>query len=770
MIQKVSLPQWFSTPFSQKGRLISLHFLSFATSFLLARAQVLNHAAPLGVAFTAGVSKEHTVTAAIGALLGYLIPQNGLSNIQYMGAVGIAALTVFLLGNFFTIAKRPVFSSFVSGGSLLIILLVLYFAGETADSFPALLGEVLFTGGCSYFFGCFSQTIEKNSFCLSSGQIASCIIAVTLLLTALSGFTINDFSPARTLGFVLILFSARYGRESAGAITGVAMGISVYLSDPTLTAAVLGCMIGGLLAGLFSPLGKLGCGIAFLLINSLIGLQNFSYQILPVIYELLVATLVFILLPHKVNGFFNKLFSPTPQSSLVEGFRNSVVLRLSFAAEALQDVSQTVEEVSKKLKRINAPSFENVFHKTEDTACVGCSMRIYCWESNKGETLSSLLSATKLLRKQTTVSPTDFETEFYDRCLHPEKLLDALTLHFTDFLNRDAASRRLEEIQGVIAEQFQGISQMLLGLSEEFHTASHYDYDTAEQIRNGLLAMELNPMDVSCGTDRYGRLTAEIRLHREDNQKVNRAILLRELSSKCNRDFETPTLSEGGNSLLLTLSEKAEYTVNFGVAQHSYRNNKLCGDAYQAFFDGRGRFVMIVSDGMGKGGRAAVDGTMASGLMARLLKAGFHPNGALQIVNSAMLYKSTDESLATVDVTVVDLFSGVTEFFKAGAAPTILRKNKKAGVATGEAFPAGIVRGVTFDHSQTSLSQGDIIVMMSDGVMGDGTDWIGVELEVWNSPDATALAQHLADYAKRRCPAGQEDDITVAVAIIEKTY
>lgn len=85
-------------------------------------------------------------------------------------------------------------------------------------------------------------------------------------------------------------------------------------------------------------------------------------------------------------------------------------------------------------------------------------------------------------------------------------------------------------------------------------------------------------------------------------------------------------------------------------------------------------------------------------------------------------------------------------------------------------MPAGIVRGVTFDHTQTSLSKGDIIVMMSDGVIADGTDWIGVELETWKSPDATALAQHLADYAKRRCPPGQEDDITVAVAIIEKSY
>ncbi|MBR3844042.1 MAG: SpoIIE family protein phosphatase, partial [Clostridia bacterium] len=475
-------------------------------------------------------------------------------------------------------------------------------------------------------------------------------------------------------------------------------------------------------------------------------------------------------LPGKVNRFFNKLFSPPPEAPLVEGLRNSIVMRLAFAADALRDVSQTVEEVSAKLKKINAPSFEHIFQKTEDNACARCSMRIYCWESNKGETLSALLFATKKIRKTGTVQPEDLPTPFTEHCLHLERVLDTLTVHLNDFLAKDAAGRRLEEIRGVIAEQFQGIAQMLGGLSEEFHTASRYDYDTAAQIRSGLLSMEINPLDISCQIDQYGRLTAEIRLLREDNKKINRSILLRELGEKCDRDFESPTLSDAGKSMLLTLSEKAEYTVDFGVAQYSYRNNKLCGDAYQGFFDGRGRFVMIVSDGMGKGGRAAVDGTMASGLMARLIKAGFDPDSALKIVNSAMLYKSTDESLATIDVTVLDLFSGITEFFKAGAPPTIIRKNGKSGIAAGENLPAGIVSQVAFDHTQTSLTKGDVIVMMSDGALGDGTDWIGVELEVWNAPGATALAEHLADYAKRRCTEQQSDDITVAVAIIEKSY
>ena len=757
--------------FTAGSKVLSFHILSFAMGFFTARSQMVNRYTPLGVAFTAGVSGEYTFAAAIGALLGYLVPSTeGVSHIHYMGAVGIATVGSWCLGNFFTSSKKPLFCALFGGGSLLLILSIFYLAGQWVTPLPQMIGESFLTAGAAYFFCRFSQILQKGTRNLSLQETACSMIALTFIITVLSQFTLFSFSVGHLLAGIFILFAARYGRESAGAITAVAMGFALYLGNPQLATTAIGFMVGGLLAGVFSPLGKIGCCLAFLLVNSLFVLQNTSSLTFTLLYECVVACVLFVVAPHSCNGFFVTLFSPPRAGGITQGMQNNMVLRLSFAAEALNDVSQTVEEVSGKLKKLHAPSFEQVFTKTEDTVCSHCSMRIYCWESNRGETLSALLGATKQLRKKGVVHTEDLPSAFGEHCLRPTQVLDALTLHFNDFINREGAGRRLEEIRGVIAQEFQGISQMLQNLAEEIHHSSYYDGDTAEQIGSALRAVGITPLDISCRVDQYGRLTAEIRYYKEENKSINRSVFLRELSSRCAKDFEVPTITDVGRLVLLTLSEKAEYTVSFGVAQHTYRNNKLCGDAYQCFFDGRGQFVMVVSDGMGKGGRAAVDGTMAAGLMARLIKAGFDPDSALKIVNSAMLYKSTEESLATIDLTVLDLFGGTAQFFKAGAPATILRKNKKAAVVEGETLPAGILKEVSFDCSQTTLSQGDIIVMVSDGVLENGTDWIGVELEVWRSSDANALARHLADYAKRRCPNGQEDDITVAVAIIEKSY
>ena len=237
----------------------------------------------------------------------------------------------------------------------------------------------------------------------------------------------------------------------------------------------------------------------------------------------------------------------------------------------------------------------------------------------------------------------------------------------------------------------------------------------------------------------------------------------------CERDFDIPNVSEVGGEVYIALTEHAVYKIDIGVEQIAANGSNMCGDAYKYFNDGKGHFIMILSDGMGTGGRAAVDGAMASGLMSRLIKAGFGYNCSLRILNSSMLFKSTDESLATVDIASIDLFTGQTMLYKAGAAPTIVRRSGKTGKAESTSLPAGILREIGFDRATVKCKAGDIVVLMSDGAIGSGTDWIRAEIEAWRDGSAQNLAAHLCECAKRRRNTPHDDDITVMVSIINKT-
>ena len=96
-------------------------------------------------------------------------------------------------------------------------------------------------------------------------------------------------------------------------------------------------------------------------------------------------------------------------------------------------------------------------------------------------------------------------------------------------------------------------------------------------------------------------------------------------------------------------------------------------------------------DGMGTGGRAAVDGTMTAGMAQSLLKAGIGFESTLKMINSAMLAKGGEESLATLDVACIDLFTGHVSLRKAGAAGTVLRRRKKTEYLEAKSVPVGIL-------------------------------------------------------------------------------
>ena len=141
----------------------------------------------------------------------------------------------------------------------------------------------------------------------------------------------------------------------------------------------------------------------------------------------------------------------------------------------------------------------------------------------------------------------------------------------------------------------------------------------------------------------------------------------------------------------------------------------------------------------------------------------------LKILNSSMLFKSSDESLATMDIASIDLFTGVTELYKAGAAPTLVRRNGRTGRAESHSLPIGILKDVSFDKAGIKLKSGDILLLASDGVTFDGTEWIRAELENWRDGGAQDLAEHICDCARRRYHGERCDDITVLAAIIERT-
>ena len=78
-------------------------------------------------------------------------------------------------------------------------------------------------------------------------------------------------------------------------------------------------------------------------------------------YEVLAATLIYVIWPTKIGGKFIALFRQPVDLLHTDGLRRAVTMRLGFAAKALDDVTQSVDEVSKRLAVVNAQDSDQVY-------------------------------------------------------------------------------------------------------------------------------------------------------------------------------------------------------------------------------------------------------------------------------------------------------------------------------------------------------------------------------------------------------------------------
>ena len=87
------------------------------------------------------------------------------------------------------------------------------------------------------------------------------------------------------------------------------------------------------------------------------------------------------------------------------------------------------------------------------------------------------------------------------------------------------------------------------------------------------------------------------------------------------------------------------------------------------------------------------------------------------MVNSALVLNGRDGMFSTVDICAVDLYTGICEFLKAGAAATFIRRDHWVETITSESLAAGLVQRIEFDTASRKLYHGDCLVMMTDGVL-----------------------------------------------------
>lgn len=754
---------------------LALVMLWFLLGLIMPRASVYGGLAPFGVSFAAAVPGAGAVGAYIASLIGYLLPGGVVTPLRYIAALVAVAGIKWSLSGIKAAARHPLFAPIIAFLSVECTGFALE-AVNGLDMYNSLLvvAEGLLAGGAAYFFsvtiGLLTGSGARQGV-LTAQEQASTVVTGAVILMAASGFSFSGISPGRIISAVLILLLARSAKEQGGSIAGIVLGLAMAMSNPDYMYLAAAYAFGGLLAGLFARFGRFASAGAFIVANLIVAMITGTGTLIIVnIYEVVAACILFVVLPTSIDRLINRFFAHARDIPAVEGLRRSVVMRLDYASGAMNEIAQTVDAVSHKLAGLSAPDLGSVYRSVSDEVCRVCGLRMYCWENNFHDTMTAFNDMTPTLREKGQIGRQDVPPQFAKHCSRLDDVVQKVNSGYIEYAVREGAWRRLAEIRSVVTDQFEGMSEMLDELAADFSRAEQVDADAATRVIGVCEDFGLDVLDAVCLIGRSGRMTVEI-LASDAGAKIQREKWQAAIDDACGREFDHPVVTSLGNTVKIALAEKPQFSVTVGSAQLNCKGERLCGDAFETFTDGQGRWYAVLSDGMGNGGRAAVDGAMASGLTSRMIRAGFGFDSVLRMVNSALMVKSGDESLATLDIAEIDLFSGHLECRKAGASPTLLCSMGRVSRIERTALPVGILRDIKAELSADTLVDGDILVMFSDGALACGMDSVETKLKGFDAKEGSLkrLAEDIA-IAARKKQSDHEDDITVLAMKIQKVH
>ena len=762
-----------STGMSETLKAITVHAVYFFAGVLVSRGTVFGSYSPFGTALIASVPYSNVLTVLSGSFIGYILPSSINSGMRYIASIIATAAIRWALNDLKRLTSHPLYSPIIALLPILATgLAVSAIEGFTEITIIMSITESLLAAGAAYFF---TQTVifasgNRGITTLNQQEIACIAMTCCIMLLSFAGVDVKGISVGRILSILVILFCSVYGGVAGGSISGIATGILFSLASPSLSYISGAYSFAGLMAGIFSHIGRIGSATAFILCNAIVSFQTGDFEtIIAGLYEVMAATLIFMVIPRSKGAKLSQIFAPQMGKISTDGVRRSIIGRLDFASRALSSVSDSVEKVSEKLSKISAPDIGGVYDKAIDKTCCCCALRMFCWDKEGIDTREAIESLTPMLKEGETISAEHFSTKFKDRCVKVNEMASSINKYYEDFSNREAAERRMDEIRSIITDQFLGTSEILKDMAIEFNEYENYDSVSSDRISYYIRNLGAVPIDVSCFTDRFGRMSVDIEVTQSDEANIRKYSFMREISKICDREMDVPCITTADGHSRIHASEKPTYDVKVGSARHICNNGKLCGDNFYYFNDGMGRMIAILSDGMGTGGKAAVDGAMASSIMYELSKAGISFDCALRIVNSALLIRAGDESLATLDISCVDMFNGKLDILKAGAPFTFIKRGNVGATIDAPSLPVGILKDIKFAKDVSTIGENDYVVMVSDGVLSDGENWVEKELEKWNGDGPQELADYIVEEAMRRREDGYDDDITALVLQLVKT-
>ena len=443
--------------------------------------------------------------------------------------------------------------------------------------------------------------------------------------------------------------------------------------------------------------------------------------------------------------------------------RASINRNRALVGEKLFEISAAFREIEAAFETLGSDAQADtdarafLLSKLQSEVCAGCEKRGECGE-DAAEALAKLAAIGCAKGK---VNLIDLPAALSSHCTNPSSLLFSLNKLLAEYRRGSIEAENAAQGRKLLAEHAHGLAEMLKNLAIEQSAPLGAYAETERRLKDAL-----GRAGVACDEVLVSGEPAEIYITaaHATGEKLCRI---------AERVFNFPLTVSAKRALspdrhCWLLRRRPHFDAAFGVSSATKEGESACGDTSSLSRIDERTFLCALSDGMGSGEYARRISDCSLSLIESFYRAGLSGEIVLSTVNRLLSF-NREESFACIDMATVNLDTGRADIIKIGSPLGFLLADDSIEILESNSLPLGVLEGVRPTALQRSLSDGNVLLLISDGItaaFGSSTD-IADFLARARTDNPQTLADGLLAAALSKTGGIAIDDMTaVAVRLI----
>lgn len=444
---------------------------------------------------------------------------------------------------------------------------------------------------------------------------------------------------------------------------------------------------------------------------------------------------------------------------------NPYVVQIDKFVSSLDKLSYAFLRMEENKNVITEEAYQELRDDVKERMCKGCERKEVCHGTDM------LQEVIGTIEKYGAEMNVETKRKMQKKCIHAPQFLRTVVDVYKNEKHNQMWKHRIAENREGCAVQLDAFAQMIQHSTRELGASIFEDEHLEKKIKVRLTKMGLKLLSAVFLVSESGRYEIHVTVKAVKGECVTTKEVARVISECTGREMITGKEERamvGMEYGTLVFVEGPKFHTLQGVAKIGKGCEKISGDNFSMLELPGGKQGIILSDGMGAGKIAFQESSMVVEVLEELLDAGFPKETALQMLNTAMVMGREEVRFSTIDMGQFDLYTGECEFAKAGASTTFIKYKDRVESIKSTSLPMGVMTKLEVDYIDRQLQDGDMVIMVTDGVMdalpvGEQDFLMHAIVEGTSLNNPKELAHHILEQVLECSGRIPLDDMTVVV-------